>query len=294
MTTPTSTPTRKTTARKLAAQGAAKPEQKPEAKPAAVPKPKPRAESPLIDAPPVYGQKTLVLAFKGQHTATIKAYVNKNFESIEPADMTGIINEVAECHVQKRSPKKGGIWGDSVEVIEDILKEVAAAEEAAPSEEDHGLPPEGDPESHHGDAPEDEGLAEAIAVEASETPTMFKKPKHIKGEVRKGQPLRSVKKTEAPAMAKPAPKKGAADIESLKKLKGRERWFAAVEMLRKSSDIRIQAQDIEEVMGHLYEVSIGKAKLKEDGFEGKGEKSYRRARILGFKVKVEALLAKVK
>lgn len=297
MTTPNSTPVRKTSARKLAAQSAqspepAKPAAKAPSKPAAVPKPTARAESPLVDAPPVKGQKALTDSFKKAHSTAIKAYVNSNFESIEPADMDGIINEVADCFVQKRSPKKGGIWGDSVEVIEDILTAVVApAEEAAPSEPDSGMPPdEANIDNHHGDAPEDEGLAEAIAVEASERPTMFKKPAREKGKPRQGQPLRSVKKAEAPATTK----KPATDLEALKKLKGRERWFAAVEMLRKTADIRIQAQDMEEVMGHLYEVSIGKAKLKEEGFEGKGEKSYRRARILGFKTKVEALLAKVK
>lgn len=301
MSTTTSAQPRKSSARKLAAASAQKPEapmQPPAVKPAAkaqAPKPAVRTESPLIDVPP--SDKNRIGVIKATHTPLIEKYVNDNFEAIDKKDMAGIISEVAECFVQKRSPKQGGIWGESTEVIEEMVKLVEAAEEQAPSEKDSGLEPEVNPDHIHGDAPPEEPQDEV----ASETPTMFKKPKkadkkkHVQGEPRRGQPLRSVKKAEAPAINKTKTNKATPlDLAALKKLKGREQWFAANEMLRSSKDIRIQAQDVEEVIGHLYEVSIGKAKLKEDGFEGKGEKSYRKARILGFKRKIEALIQKAK
>jgi len=79
-------------------------------------------------------------------------------------------------------------------------------------------------------------------------------------------------------------------VESLKTLKGREQWIAAAKILKSKKKIWIQAQDIPDVVGHLFDVSNGKAKLNEKGFEGKGEKSYRKNRMLAIKEAIEGII----
>src|SRR5574343_108780 len=82
--------------------------------------------------------------------------------------------------------------------------------------------------------------------------------------------------------------------DQIKKLKGKEQWFAAARLLKSQKKLWIQTQDIPEVIGHIYDVAQGKAKLKEEGFDGKGEKVYRKNRILGFKETIEGFLKGLK
>ena len=78
--------------------------------------------------------------------------------------------------------------------------------------------------------------------------------------------------------------------EDLKGLKGLELWIGAARYLKLKSKLRCQLQDMPEVIGHLYDVHRGKAKLNESGFQGKGVKSYRKKRMLNFLGAIKELI----
>lgn len=67
--------------------------------------------------------------------------------------------------------------------------------------------------------------------------------------------------------------------DSLKDLKGLDLWLGTARLLKIEGKIFCQVQDMPEVIGHLYDVHNGKAKLEESGFTGKGEKSYKKRRL---------------
>lgn len=272
METTTRTPNRKSSARKLAA----------------------KANKPVIDVPAVDEKKVEV--FIKNHGKTITDYMTANFDEISEDDINGVIREAAECTLLKRSPKVGGAWGSDTSIIEDVLKAIGPVLPVIEAQdEEQELKPI-----------ESQDLEEKIDTTK---PKMFKtkskpaaKAKAEKKTAEKKQSKTTEKKvaTKKEAKAKAEPKKAdkksikAASVDSIKSLKGKDQWLAAARHLKGQKKIWIQTQDIPEVIGHVYDVSVGKAKLKEEGFDGKGEKVYRRNRILGFKTEIESFLKGLK
>lgn len=78
--------------------------------------------------------------------------------------------------------------------------------------------------------------------------------------------------------------------DSLKDLKGLDLWLGTARLLKIEGKIFCQVQDMPEVIGHLYDVHNGKAKLEETGFTGKGEKSYKKRRLMNILGAIKAHL----
>lgn len=312
METITRNPSKKTNARKMAAKATTKA----------------KAEAPVVDVP--NSQQKQINEYVKTNQQKIADYMTQHFDEVGADEVALITREAAECAILKRSPKKGSVWGDDVTIIEDVIKHVAGPTVAVvePTEVDHGEPPVGDDiESHHGDAPEEEDgeqeesepVAESDEIEdqeeeptpkalASEPSSPAKKSKTksktkpVKtASQKKATPTKpkavDTKKAAKEKPASTAPKSDrtpSVSADQIKKLKGKEQWFAAARLLKSQKKLWIQTQDIPEVIGHIYDVAQGKAKLKEEGFDGKGEKVYRKNRILGFKETIEGFLKGLK
>lgn len=276
---------------------------------------KPNASSgPVVDVP--NAQQKAIDAFIKGNKATIGEYLKANFDEIGDAEIASITKETAECVILKRSPKVGGAWGDDTSVIEDVIRKVQGPTIAVvdPNE------PLEDAEPVKAQEPEeDDGIEEEIKAPAKEkaepvaAATEESEEIEIEAPKKKAKPTSKTsakkgvkekpKKDAKPATKKAATKKEIKAVEGtaptvtpeyIKSLKGKDQWFAAARYLKGKKKIWIQTQDIPEVIGHLFAVSQGKEKLNEEGFKGKGEKAYRRNRILGFKDTIEAFLKDVK
>lgn len=299
METVTRNPSRKANARKMSAT-ATKPEKQNES-------------APVVDVP--NSSQKQIAEFIKTNKVKLTEYLSATFEEISEKDVNDITKEVAECAILKRSPKKGGPWSDDTSIIEDALRAVAGPKVVA-------LDPEEEIEEEEpvdGIEEESEAPVESSEEEVEETDepqkALASKPSKAAKQSKtksKAKPVKASapKKVEAAKATKAEPKKASksktadkkeksvrtpvVSADKVKTLKGKEQWFAAAKVLKSQTKLRIQTQDIEEVIGHLYEVSIGKSKLREEGFEGKGEKCYRRNRILGFKKTIEDFLKNMK
>lgn len=315
METVTRNPGRKSNARKRAATAqAVAADKKPATK--AAPAKAAVKTSPVVDVP--NSQQKQITEFIQANKQKVADYMAKNFDEVSEADVETIAREVAECVVLKRSPKAGGVWGSEVDIVEGVITAVvgpkvatldpeeplvAATEDVEDGKQEESIADE--PTS----APVDPQPQEPPPSSLASEPSSSAKKEATKSKTTKVKT--AAKKTAAPAKPKAEPKKkptkakaaSKADtsdrtpkvsVDSIKKLKGKEQWFAAAKVLKQQKKLWIQTQDMPDVIGHLYEVSIGKAKLKEDGFEGKGEKVYRRNRILGFKETIEDFIKSLK
>lgn len=310
METVTRNPSRKSNARKMAAKGTAKV----------------KAEAPVVDVP--NSKQKQIAEFVKVNKQKIADYMTQNFDDISDDDVTAITKEAAECSVLKRSPKAGGVWADDVSIIEDVIKHVAGPTVAVVEpEEPEPEDPEEDEESvdeseEEEDGEQEESEPDEPAAEASDAQPEEPTPSSLASEPSspakksktksKAKPIKSATQKKAtPAKPKAEETKKAAkqkadskkeksvrtpavSADKIKTLKGKEQWLAAAKVLKGQKKLWIQAQDIPEVIGHIYDVSQGKAKLKEEGFDGKGEKVYRKNRILGFKETIETFLKGLK
>lgn len=290
-------PSRKTNARKLAA----------------------RAEQPVVDVPKAATSDSKIKTFIAENGKTIRAYVKENFDGVEDNDVTAIVRECAECVVLTRSPKKGGPWGDDTAIIEDILKSAGVSTEMDESEEDEAEDVEdihasddarSDDEAEEeepevkAEAPQEKPRTKAVETKAKKEPkttkakstaTQTKAAKPTKAQPKATAPKKKAKEKSPAKTSKSKEKKAtkAVSVEVLKTFSGKKQWMEAARFLKSQKKIWIQAQDMEEVIGHLFDVNSGKAKLKEEGFDGKGEKSYRKQRLQKISNAITELLNKV-
>lgn len=295
----------------------------------AAPKSKPKVETktaPVVDVP--NSQQKQINEHIKANKQKVADYMAKHFDEVSEADVEVIAREVAECVILNRSPKAGGVWGSEVDIVEGVITavqgpKVATVDPAEPladagpdkgvhsDEHDQGEPDGEQEESEAAesaaeieDAPADQdekALASEPSSDAKTAPTKSKDKKVTSATKKtaaptkaKAEPTKKPTKAKAKSKADSSDRTPAVSADQIKKLKGKEQWFAAARLLKSQKKLWIQAQDIPDVIGHLYEVSIGKAKLKEEGFEGKGEKVYRRNRILGFKESIEGFLKSLK
>ena len=305
METVTRNPAKKNNARKMAAKG----------------KPKTK-EVPMVDVP--NSSQKQINEFVKLNEDKVATYMTQNFDEIGADEIALISREVAECVILKRSPKKGGVWGDDLSIIEDVIKHVSGPKIAVvnPDDEVVGIdaaPEDEDGEQEESEAADSEGEEEVAQPEEPTPSTLASEPSSPAKQSKtksKAKPVKtSPQKTATPAKAKAPEKKKptkakaapktsekkeskprtpAVSVDAIKKLKGKEQWFTAARYLKGQKKLWIQAQDIPEVIGHVYDVSQGKAKLNEEGFDGKGEKVYRRNRVLGFKETIESFLKGLK
>lgn len=305
---------RKSNARKRAAAATAAPKE-PKAPKAAIVK-----TAPVVDVP--NSQQKQISEFIKANKQKVADYMAKHFDEVSEADVETITKEVAECVLLNRSPKAGGVWGTEVDIVEGVITAVAGPKVATVDPKEPLVDSEPEVEEEEADGEQEESEPTESAAEAEvETPSEDQKSlasepssdaKTAKTKAKAKKMTSAAKKTAAPAKAKAEPTKKptkakaksnaeektdrtpAVSADQIKKLKGKEQWLATARLLKAKKKLWIQAQDIPEVIGHLYDVSIGKAKLKEDGFDGKGEKVYRRNRILGFKESIEGYLKTLK
>lgn len=303
METITRNPSKKSNARKMAAKTTTKA----------------KAEAPVVDVP--NSQQKQINEYVKTNQQKIADYMTQHFDEVGADEVALITREAAECAILKRSPKKGSVWGDDVTIIEDVIKHVSGPTVATVEPEEEIEPPVEDvePEEEDGEQEESEPVAESGEVEdqeeeptpktlASEPSSPAKKSKTkskakpMKAAAQKKATATKPKAVESKKAAKEKPaskaektdRTPAVSADQIKKLKGKEQWFATARLLKSQKKIWIQTQDIPEVIGHIYDVAQGKAKLKEEGFDGKGEKVYRKNRILGFKETIEGFLKGLK
>ena len=241
---------------------------------------------PVVDVPKNSGADQAIAAFVKANKPSVKSYLENEFEGVTATLVNSVTKECAECSILKRSPKKSKLW--TPDIIEEVLKNAckpvkAAAKKAAPQ-----------PLKKKAKAPAKK--AKTAAKPATKKKTVKKAAKKA-ASTKKVTKKKVAKKAASKKATKKVVKKASkastltVSVDEIKKMKGVKQWEAVALNLKHQKKIWIQAQDIPAVMGALYKVHTGKAKLPEEGLPGKGEKSYGKRRCVKMLTQVKETIA---
>lgn len=257
---------------------------------------------PVVDVPT--GKDNDVNILVKANRESVEKYLKKNFDGVNKNMVDSVAKECAECVTYQRTPKKSEAWG------KEIIEEVILACFPALNEKDHE-------ESKNKNKPVQKVTRKAGAkktvekkVEKKETKkAATKEPATKKAATKKDVTKELITKkagTKKLTTKKAAPKKvtkktgstnsggsqvGVADlIKDMKEAKGVQQFEAACVVLKKQKKVWMQAQDISSVAKHLFAVHTNKAKLKDEGLPGQGEKSYGQRRLVKTLELIRALI----
>lgn len=222
---------------------------------------------PVVDVPKDSGANQTIALFVKTNKPAVKKYLENEFDGVTADLVNKVTQECAECAILKRSPKKSKLW--TADIIEEVISK-ACKQVKAPAEKKTQAPLKKKAKSQPKKATT---TKKAATAKKTVKKTASKKTTTKKKVTKKATSKKAAKKV----AKKPTTTTSEVDVKSLK---GVKQWEGVALNLKHQKKIWIQAQDIPAVMGALYKVHQGKAKLPEEGLPGLGEKSYGKRRCV--------------